>query len=112
MAVRIRLARYGAKKRPFYRIVAADSESRRDGRFIETIGTYNPCVNPAKIDLTSYFGSFPSIHSFIHSLPMILAIRSFVMFFVCLHTYTALIFDWHDMAIHARAHYSSLTCSK
>ncbi|MCO4759953.1 MAG: 30S ribosomal protein S16 [Myxococcales bacterium] len=51
MAVRIRLARYGAKKRPFYRIVAADSESRRDGRFIETIGTYNPCVNPAKIDL-------------------------------------------------------------
>jgi small subunit ribosomal protein S16 len=51
MAVRIRLARYGAKKRPFYRIVAADSESRRDGRFIETIGTYNPCVNPPKIDL-------------------------------------------------------------
>ncbi len=51
MAVRIRLARYGAKKRPFYRIVAADSESRRDGRFIETIGTYNPCVDPAKIDL-------------------------------------------------------------
>jgi len=51
MAVRIRLARYGAKKRPFYRIVAADSQSRRDGRFIETIGTYNPCVDPAKIDL-------------------------------------------------------------
>ncbi len=51
MAVRIRLARYGAKKRPFYRIVAADSQCRRDGRFIETIGTYNPCVNPAAIDL-------------------------------------------------------------
>jgi len=38
----IRLARGGAKKRPFYRIVAADSRSRRDGRFIERIGTYNP----------------------------------------------------------------------
>ena len=49
MAVRIRLARYGAKKRPFYRIVAADIEARRDGRFIETIGTYNPCVDPAEI---------------------------------------------------------------
>lgn len=51
MAVRIRLARYGAKKRPFYRIVAADSEARRDGRFIETIGTYNPNVDPAEINL-------------------------------------------------------------
>lgn len=38
----IRLARGGAKKRPFYRIIAADSRSRRDGRFIERIGTYNP----------------------------------------------------------------------
>ncbi|MCL1886452.1 MAG: 30S ribosomal protein S16 [Betaproteobacteria bacterium] len=42
MMVVIRLARGGAKKRPFYRIVAADSRSRRDGRFIERIGTYNP----------------------------------------------------------------------
>lgn len=42
MAVKIRLARYGAKKRPFYRIVAADSRFRRDGRFIEILGTYDP----------------------------------------------------------------------
>jgi len=44
MASRIRLARGGAKKRPFYRIVVADSRSPRDGRFIEKIGTYNPMV--------------------------------------------------------------------
>ena len=52
MAVKLRLKRMGAKKRPFYRIVAADSRSPRDGRFIETVGTYNPLVNPAetKID--------------------------------------------------------------
>ncbi len=52
MAVKLRLKRMGAKKQPFYRIVAADSRSPRDGRFIETIGTYNPLVNPAetKID--------------------------------------------------------------
>ena len=42
MAVKIRLKRMGAKKRPFYRVVAADSRSPRDGRFIENIGTYNP----------------------------------------------------------------------
>lgn len=42
MAVRIRLARYGAKKTPFYRIVAAPGESRRDGRFLELLGTYDP----------------------------------------------------------------------
>ena len=42
MAVKLRLKRGGAKQRPFYRIVAADSRSPRDGRFIETIGTYNP----------------------------------------------------------------------
>lgn len=42
MAVKIRLKRMGAKKRPFYRLVAADSRSPRDGRFIEIIGTYNP----------------------------------------------------------------------
>lgn len=52
MAVKIRLKRMGAKKQPFYRIVAADSRSPRDGRFIETIGTYNPLTNPeeTKID--------------------------------------------------------------
>ncbi len=52
MAVKLRLKRMGAKKRPFYRIVAADSRSPRDGRFIETVGTYNPLVNSAetKID--------------------------------------------------------------
>ncbi len=42
MAVKLRLKRGGSKQRPFYRIVAADSRSPRDGRFIDTIGTYNP----------------------------------------------------------------------
>ena len=42
MAVKIRLRRMGAKKAPFYRVVVADSRSPRDGRFIETVGTYNP----------------------------------------------------------------------
>jgi small subunit ribosomal protein S16 len=51
MAVKIRLARHGAKKRPFYRIVAADIESPRDGRFLETVGTYNPVADPAIITL-------------------------------------------------------------
>ncbi len=51
MAVRIRLARHGAKKRPFYRIVVADQESRRDGRFIEIVGTYNPLKDPAEVNL-------------------------------------------------------------
>ena len=49
MSVRIRLRRMGAKKRPFYRFVAADSRSPRDGRFIETLGYYNPVEKPAKI---------------------------------------------------------------
>ena len=49
MAVKIRLARHGAKKRPFYRIVAADGESPRDGRFIEKLGTYNPLVEPVEV---------------------------------------------------------------
>lgn len=49
MAVKLRLKRMGAKKRPFYRIVAADSRSPRDGRFIETVGTYNPIMEPAEI---------------------------------------------------------------
>ena len=44
MALRIRLSRAGAKKRPFYRIVVADSRSPRDGRYIERLGTYNPMV--------------------------------------------------------------------
>ena len=51
MAVKLRLKRMGAKKRPFYRIVAADSRSPRDGKFIEIIGTYNPITEPAEIKL-------------------------------------------------------------
>jgi len=51
MAVKIRLARHGAKKKPFYRIVVADSESPRDGRFIETVGTYDPVQQPAAVDI-------------------------------------------------------------
>lgn len=49
MALRIRLARYGAKKRPFYRIVVATSESPRDGRFLEILGTYDPRQEPAQV---------------------------------------------------------------
>ena len=49
MAVRIRLARHGAKKRPFYRIVVADGESPRDGRFLEKLGTYDPKYDPAEV---------------------------------------------------------------
>ncbi|AAM24683.1 MAG: 30S ribosomal protein S16 [Caldanaerobacter subterraneus] len=51
MAVRIRLKRFGAKKRPFYRIVVADSRSPRDGRFIDEIGYYNPIAEPAEIKI-------------------------------------------------------------
>lgn len=51
MSVKIRLARHGAKKRPFYRIVVADSESPRDGRFLENVGTYNPLKEPAEVTL-------------------------------------------------------------
>lgn len=51
MPVKIRLARHGAKKRPFYRIVVANSEAPRDGRFIETVGTYNPLSDPAQVVL-------------------------------------------------------------
>lgn len=51
MAVKIRLKRMGAKKSPFYRIVVADSRSPRDGRFIETVGTYNPVTEPAIVDI-------------------------------------------------------------
>lgn len=49
MAVKLRLKRMGKKGTPFYRIVAADSRSPRDGRFIETIGTYDPMTDPAQI---------------------------------------------------------------
>ncbi|MFT4413537.1 30S ribosomal protein S16 [Fredinandcohnia humi] len=51
MAVKIRLKRMGAKKSPFYRIVVADSRSPRDGRFIETVGTYNPVNQPAEVKI-------------------------------------------------------------
>ena len=51
MAVKIRLARAGAKKAPFYRIVAADSRAPRDGRFIEILGRYNPRTDPSTIEL-------------------------------------------------------------
>lgn len=49
MAVKIRLARHGAKKRPYYRIVVANASAKRDGRFIEEVGRYNPCVDPAMV---------------------------------------------------------------
>ncbi len=51
MAVKIRLARHGAKKRPYYRVVVANAQSPRDGRFIEEVGRYNPCSEPALIKL-------------------------------------------------------------
>ncbi len=50
MAVKLRLKRMGAKKKPFYRVVAADSRSPRDGRFIESVGYYNPINGEIKID--------------------------------------------------------------
>ena len=49
MAVKIRLARAGAKKKPYYQIVVADERYKRDGRFIEMIGHYNPLTDPAEI---------------------------------------------------------------
>ncbi len=51
MAVHIRLTRMGTKKRPFYRIVAADSRAPRNGRYLEILGTYNPITKPAVINL-------------------------------------------------------------
>lgn len=51
MAVKIRLARHGAKKAPYYRVVVADARAPRDGRFIEEVGRYNPCVEPAMVKL-------------------------------------------------------------
>ena len=49
MSVKIRLARAGAKKHPFYRIVAADTRSPRDGRFLERLGTYDPSTEPSTV---------------------------------------------------------------
>jgi small subunit ribosomal protein S16 len=49
----IRLTRMGAKKKPFYRIVVTEKRSKRDGRFIENVGYYDPCSNPANIKLNS-----------------------------------------------------------
>ena len=51
MSAKIRLARAGTKKRPFYRIVVTDSRNKRDGRFIEQLGTYNPRIKPVEISL-------------------------------------------------------------
>ena len=51
MAVKIRLARHGAKKRPYYRVVVADAQARRDGRFIEEVGRYNPVAEPQFVSL-------------------------------------------------------------
>lgn len=49
--VKIRLKRMGAKKKPFYRIVVADSRSPRDGKFIEQVGTYDPRTNPSQFNI-------------------------------------------------------------
>lgn len=49
MAVRIRLKRMGAKKKPVYRVVVADARSKRDGRFIDSVGMYNPLTNPKQV---------------------------------------------------------------
>ena len=51
MAVRIRLTRFGRKKKPFYRIIVADSESKRDGKFLDIVGTYDPLQDPAAIKI-------------------------------------------------------------
>lgn len=47
----IRLTRMGAKKKPFYRIVVTEKRSKRDGRFVESVGYYNPCRNPADVKI-------------------------------------------------------------
>ena len=51
MTVRLRLARKGAKKKPYYRVIAADSEAPRDGRFLDILGFYNPMKDPPEIKL-------------------------------------------------------------
>lgn len=53
MAIKLRLTRMGTKKRPFYRVVAVDSATRRDGRPLDFVGHYNPMTNPAQIQLDS-----------------------------------------------------------
>ncbi len=53
MAMKLRLTRMGSKKRPFYRIIAVDSATRRDGRALEYLGYYNPMVDPAEIKVDS-----------------------------------------------------------
>lgn len=66
MAVKIRLARTGSKKKPYYRIVAADARSPRDGRFLERLGTYDPMIekvviNDARLDYWRGVGAQPTI---------------------------------------------------
>ena len=51
MAVRIRLTRKGRKKQPFYRIIVADSQAPRDGKFLDIVGTYDPMQNPAVVKI-------------------------------------------------------------
>ena len=51
MSVKIRLARHGGNKTPFYRIVVADNKSPRDGRYLENVGTYNPLKDPAEVSI-------------------------------------------------------------
>lgn len=51
MAVKIRLARFGSKKRPFYRVVAIDSQRKREGRALEYLGHYNPMMDPPEIKI-------------------------------------------------------------
>ena len=51
MAVKLKLSRQGSKKKPFYRVVAANAETRRDGRPLEFLGYYNPLVNPVEVKL-------------------------------------------------------------
>ncbi|MBW1671099.1 MAG: 30S ribosomal protein S16 [Deltaproteobacteria bacterium] len=53
MAIKIRLTRRGRKKKPFYRVVAANSESKRDGKFLEILGTYDPLKDPAEFKVDS-----------------------------------------------------------
>ncbi len=51
--VKLKLTRKGAKKRPFYRVIAADSRVRRDGPFLEILGTYNPLTDPSEIKINT-----------------------------------------------------------
>ena len=51
--VKLKLTRKGAKKRPFYRVIATDSRTRRDGPFLEILGTYNPLTHPSEIKINT-----------------------------------------------------------